>query len=113
MPLLKEVIFCQDLLVQELERQQRTESNREGAIRALEVARQMLVDILFKYDVEPFRVASDQFDPKLQQCTRTVPTESVAEDKQIASRGLEGFQSADGIVRREQVTVYKFTPGDQ
>jgi molecular chaperone GrpE (heat shock protein) len=80
-------------------------------VRALEAVRQMLVDLMFKYDVEPFRSESEQFDPKSQQCVQTVATTEPAADKTIASRRAEGFRSPEGIVRREQVSVYKFTPG--
>jgi molecular chaperone GrpE (heat shock protein) len=114
LPLLNEVIFCQDFLAQEIDRLRSSDSEpgaRDPSLRTMAVARQMLLDLLFKFDVEPYRVESEQFDPKQQQCAKTVPTGNDARDKQIAARGLEGFRSPEGIVRREHVTVYKFTPG--
>jgi molecular chaperone GrpE (heat shock protein) len=112
LPLLKEVIFCHDFLTGQIERAAgEAAANGDAAKRPLVAARQMLTDLLFKYDVEPYRSEAIAFDPKLQQCTHTVPTDRNEADKTIAARGLEGFRSADGIVRREQVSVYKFTPG--
>lgn len=120
LPLLKEVIFCHDFVSSELSRLREAataagaeasepagDSSPDGGVRALEVASQMLVDLLFKYDVEPFRSDEPHFDPKSQQCTRTVPSDQAELDKKIASRGLTGFRNPEGIVRREQVSVYK------
>lgn len=112
LPLLKEVIFCHDFVVAQINR---LESNADaGAATApLDATRQMLIDLLFKYDVEPFRTEDERFDPKSQQCTQTFATPEAESDKTVAARGLPGFRGPDGIVRREQVTVYKFTPGAQ
>src|SRR5262249_55190677 len=112
LPLLKEVIFCHDFLTAQIERLAAvTEDAGASASRALAAAQQMLADLMFKYDVEPFRADGEQFDPKWQQCTQTIPTDRSEADKTLASRGLTGFRSPEGVVRREQVTVYKFTPG--
>lgn len=106
LPLLKEVIFCHDFLTGQIER---LAAGLDAADPA--AARQMLTDLLFKYDVEPYRSEADTFDPKQQQCTRTIPTGRNELDRTIAARGLEGFRSGNELVRREQVSVYKFTPG--
>jgi hypothetical protein len=106
LPLLKEVIFCHDFLTGQIER-----LAVDGGAADPAAARQMLTDLLFKYDVEPYRSEADTFDPKQQQCTRTIPTGRSELDKTIAARGLEGFRSENELVRREQVSVYKFTPG--
>lgn len=111
LPLLKEVIYCHDFLSNELRRAQDAGGDAgTGSVRALDVARQMLLDLLFKYDVEPYRNEDEPFDPKSQQCSQTLPTDRAELDKQIAGRGLEGFRGPDGIVRREQVSVYRFQP---
>lgn len=109
LPLIKEVIFCHDFLVTQIERL--PPGGDEAGARALDATRQMLVDLMFKYDVEPYRCEGEAFDPKAQQCSRTIPTDRADADKTIASRGLPGFRGPEGVVRREQVTVYKFTPG--
>jgi molecular chaperone GrpE (heat shock protein) len=112
LPLLKEVIFCHDFVAAQFERASGEEASAASpATNALSATKQMLLDLLFKYDVEPFQGESEQFDPKNQQCARTVPTGRAEADKMIAGRVQAGFRSPDGIVRREQVTVFKFTPG--
>lgn len=130
LPVLKEVIFCHDFATNELIRLtpaaptggEEASSATAGslavsrvdaapAVKALEIARQMLQDLLFKYDVEPYRNDEAAFDPKSQQCMQTTPTDRSELDKKVATRGLEGFRGPDGILRREQVTVYKFHPG--
>lgn len=112
LPLFKDVIFCHDFVVREIERQRSAPSTAGDAaaqgVKALEILSQMLLDLLFKYDIEPYRCEGDQFDAKRQQCARTVPTEAPDRDKFIAELGLSGFESPEGIIRREQVTVYKF-----
>lgn len=110
LPVLKEVIFCHDFVVAQMDRfASASEEKPERAV--LEATRQMLIDLLFKYDVEPFRTEEERFDPKTQQCTQTVPSPRTEADKTVATRGLPGFRGPEGIVRREQVSVYKFTPG--
>lgn len=110
-PLLKELIFCYDFVTNEVQRLRSPEpTGNADPLRSLDMLGQMLMDVLFKYDVEPYRGEGDQFDPKVQQCSRTVPTEVEEQDKKIASAGATGFQSPTGIIRREQVTVYKFRP---
>lgn len=114
MPLLKDVIYCYDLAAKETERIRGEESDSasDASFKTLEVVEQMLLDILFKFDVEPFRGEADQFDPKTQQCVRTEPTDVEDNDKRIVMAGLSGFRSGETIVRREQVTVYKYKPSD-
>lgn len=109
LPLIKEVIFCHDFVLTQCG--QLPPGGEEAGARALEATRQMLIDLMFKYDVEPYRCEGEAFDPKAQQCTRTIPTDRPDADKTIASRGLPGFRGPEGVVRREQVSVYKFTPG--
>ena len=112
LPLLKEVIFCHDFVASQIERAVGDEANANGpTASALGATKQMLLDLLFKYDVEPYQGDGEQFDPKSQQCARTVPTGRAEADKTIAGRIQTGFRSPEGIVRREQVTVYKFTSG--
>lgn len=112
LPLLKEVIFCHDFVASQVDRASADEAAASTpAVSALAATKQMLLDLLFKYDVEPYQAEGEQFDPKNQQCARTVPTGRADADKTIAGRIQAGFRSPDGIVRREQVTVFKFTPG--
>ncbi len=64
-PLLKDIVFCHDFVTRELERDD--ESGKPFDRRdSFEVLGQMLLDVLFKYDVEPFRSESDEFDRTLQ-----------------------------------------------
>ena len=108
-PLLKDIIFCHDFVTRELERHESDDSPANWR-QAFEVLGQMLLDVLFKYDVEPFRSESDEFDRKTQQCVRTEQATEPEQDKQIATYGLTGFRNEDRIIRREQVTVYRYRP---
>lgn len=111
-PVLKEVIFCHDFVVQQAERVGQPEASAETAQRALDAVRQMLVDLLFKFDVEPYRNepgAGGSFDPRTQQCLKTLPTEQPDLDKRIAQQGACGFRTEETILRRELVTVYKYS----
>jgi molecular chaperone GrpE (heat shock protein) len=80
--------------------------------QALAHLKQMVEDVLFKYDVEPYRGETDEFDRKVQQCVQTVPTTNEADDKKVAAVGHVGFKSASAetVIRKEQVTVYKYSP---
>ncbi len=110
LPLFKDIIFCHDFVTSELTRLRRAEPDGGDLGKTLEMTGQMLLDLLFKYDIEPYRCEGGQFDPKYQQCTRTTPTETATQDKHIAEVGLTGFRSPTGVVRREQVGVWKYKP---
>lgn len=113
-PLLRDLTFCYDFAAEELEGARASAGNGAtpaGHARAFEHLLQMIADMLAKYDIEPFRGEGDGFDLKTQQCVRTVPTGIEANHKKIAAVGSVGFRSSDLILRKEQVTVYKYTQG--
>ena len=103
-PLLKDIIFCHDFVTRELDREDEPKDWRQP----LEVLGQMLLDVLFKYDVEPFRAESDDFDRSSQQCVKTEYTTDEDKDRSVSTRGLTGFRGEDRIIRREQVTVFRY-----
>lgn len=108
-PLLKDIVFCHDFITRQLERNESGEESVNWR-SSFEVLAQMLLDVLFKYDVEPFRSESEAFDRATQQCVRTEHTTQQNQDRRIATSGLQGFRSNDRIIRREQVTVYRYRP---
>jgi molecular chaperone GrpE (heat shock protein) len=111
-PLLRDLIYCYDFAADEVERTNRggPPPTAEQSARAFDHLRQMVADVLAKYDVEPYRSPGPEFDRREQQCVRTVPTPVEANEKKVAAVGAVGFRLADLIVRKEQVTVYKYTP---
>jgi molecular chaperone GrpE (heat shock protein) len=108
-PLFKDIIFCHDFVTRELVRDDEDAASSDWR-KSFEVLGQMLVDVLFKYDVEPFRSESDEFDRSMQQCVRSESTTDAQQDKQIATSGLIGFRTEERILRREQVTVFRYRP---
>jgi molecular chaperone GrpE (heat shock protein) len=112
-PLLRDLIFCYDFAADEAERaglEGHIPTPKETAL-AFNHLRQMVADVLSKYDIEPYRASGTEFDRREQQCVRTVPTAVESDEKKIAAIGAIGFRSAEQIVRKEQVTVYKYNPG--
>jgi molecular chaperone GrpE len=110
-PLLREVIDCHDFAAKESQRLSAVESTAPEASASLGVLRQMLLDLLSRYDIEPYRHESELFDAKWQQCIKTVFSGNPEDDKRIAEQGVPGFRQGDQLVRREQVVVYKFKSG--
>jgi len=108
---LKDVIHCCDFVAGELEGI--SASGDACTAPSLEHLKQMLLDVLFKHDIEPFRCEEDGFDRKTQQCVRTVPTVILKDDKKIATRGVIGFRDKDTVVRKEQVAIYKYAATGQ
>lgn len=115
-PLLKEVIFCHDFVVQQANKIAPANTDvppaPDAASKALDAVRQMLLDLLYKFDVEPFRNESGTdgaFDPRTQQCLKTLPTDQPDLDKRVAEQGACGFRSGETILRRELVIVYKYS----
>jgi molecular chaperone GrpE (heat shock protein) len=114
LPVLKDLIFCIDFVTDEIERMREKtdcQSALLAAAKSFEHVKHMLTDALFKYDVEPYRCEDEFFDRKTQQCLRIVPTNFEADDKKIAVRGVIGYREQETILRKEQVTVYKYVPG--
>lgn len=107
-PVLKDIIFCHDFVAKEL--QHDADGGEPDWRKSFELLGQMLLDVLFKYDVEPFSGDSDEFDRSCQQCVKTEATEESEQDRRIASVGLSGFRNEDRIIRREQVTVFRYRP---
>jgi molecular chaperone GrpE (heat shock protein) len=114
LPLLRDLIYCYDFAADEVERAQRAvpPAAGQGTAQAFDHLRQMIADVLAKYDVVPYRSEGPEFDRREQQCVRTVPTAVELDEKKIAVVGAIGFKQADFIIRKEQVTVFKYTPAD-
>jgi molecular chaperone GrpE (heat shock protein) len=112
LPLLRDLIYCYDLAEDEAGRARKDSAPlpAESVARAFDHLRQMVADVLAKYDVEPYRVPGAEFDRREQQCVRTVPTGEPADDKKVAVVGATGFRLGEQIIRKEQVAVYKFAP---
>jgi molecular chaperone GrpE (heat shock protein) len=112
-PLLRDLIYCYDFAADEAERVglDGPPPTPQEIARAFNHLKQMVADVLAKYDVEPYRTSGPDFDRREQQCVRTVPTAVEADEKKIAAVGAIGFRLAEQIIRKEQVTVYKYTPG--
>jgi molecular chaperone GrpE (heat shock protein) len=109
-PLLRDLIYCYDFAADEAERagQEGPPPSPKEVAHAFNHLKQMVADVLAKYDVEPYRVEGPDFDRREQQCVRTVPTAIEADEKKIAVVGAIGFRLAEQIIRKEQVTVYKY-----
>jgi molecular chaperone GrpE (heat shock protein) len=107
-PVLKDIIFCHDFVAKEL--QHDAAGGEPDWRKSFDLLGQMLLDVLFKYDVEPFSGESDEFDRSCQQCVKTEATKESEQDRRIASVGLSGFRNEDRIIRREQVTVFRYRP---
>ena len=109
-PLFRDLIFCYDFAANEVEsRDGEAAPSRGDAARAFDHLRQMIADVLAKYDVEPYRTSGLEFDRREQQCVKTVPTDDPSVDKRVAAIGAVGFRAGAQIVRKEQVTVYKLS----
>ncbi|MBV8309851.1 MAG: nucleotide exchange factor GrpE [Planctomycetaceae bacterium] len=109
-PLLRDLIYCYDTAAQEVERARASTAPiaAEDATAALDHVRQMIADVLAKYDMESYRVPGPAFDRREQQCVGVIDTDDVSADKQVATLGAVGFRTRDVIIRKEQVTVFKY-----
>lgn len=114
-PLLREIIDCYDFATRESQRLSNPAPDGEAGTgteaASLGILSQMLIDLLSRYDIEPYRHDGPQFDGKWQQCVKTVPCDALERDKQVAETGAIGFRQGDLIIRREQVIVYKYRAG--
>jgi molecular chaperone GrpE len=105
-PIFVDLIQLHDDLGKMIEAQPPDAADREALRGTLESIRTAIEDILYRQGVEPFRLESDEFDPRRQRAVSTVPTEEQELNKCIAGRLRPGFQSGDKIIRPELVSVY-------
>ena len=112
-PLLRDLIYCYDFAADEVERAGRdgpppTAAGDGAGVRS--TSGRWSPTCWRSTTSSRYRVPGPEFDRREQQCVRTVPTAVEADEKKVAAVGAIGFRLADQIVRKEQVTVYKYTP---
>ena len=91
-PLLRDLIYCYDYAADEVERSGRggPPPTAQETARAFDHLRQMVADVLAKYDVVPYRWRAE-FDRREQQCVRTVPTTVETKKRRSPSSGRSAF----------------------
>jgi|SRR6185295_5605892 len=62
--------------------------------------------LLGQHGVERFEAPGEEFDPRRQTVTRTVPTEDPGRVGRISERVRPGFEQGETIVQKERVAVY-------
>jgi molecular chaperone GrpE len=74
--------------------------------RLLAGFQQEVADILYRQGVEPFAHEGEQFDPRRQRASRTLPAPAPEREGQIAARLRPGFAAGERVLRPELVAVY-------
>jgi molecular chaperone GrpE len=67
-----------------------------------------LEDILYKQGVETYETEGTSFDATRQKIIKTIKTDRLENDKQVAERLGKGYEWEDRIIRKEQVSVYVY-----
>lgn len=65
-------------------------------------------DILYTQGVESYESEDSQFQKMEQKIVRTIKTNDLSKDKQIAEVLGKGYKWDERIIRKEQVSVYVY-----
>jgi len=102
-PILRDLLSLYDHIVEAIESHPRQAD-------ALQMICEGLLEVLYRADVEPLRLADDRYDRSRQQIKRTEPTVEVACDWTVATVLREGFTFRDKVLRPQQVVVRRYAP---
>ena len=87
-----------------------TEENYKKLLRIVKGLTEDLQDILYRQNIESFRVNSDAVDVRRQKIIQTVPTDDPTLDNRIATICGEGYEKNGKILRPERIKIFKYTP---
>lgn len=85
-------------------------SSSEVNLKLYESFQTDIEDILYRYGFESYASKEDvvEFDAKRQRIAKTLSTDDISRDRQIAERLRKGFTYEGNIIRPEMVSVYTF-----
>jgi len=107
-PLVLDLITLHDNIGKILAELKKTSS--EVNLKLYESFQTDIEDILYRYGFESYASKEDvvEFDSKRQRIAKTLSTDDISRDRQIAERLRKGFTYEGNIIRPEMVSVYTF-----
>ncbi len=92
------------------EQKEPTEENYKRLLRIVKGISEDLQDILYRQNIEPYRVEGHEVDVRRQKIIQTVPTEEQRKDNLIAFRVADGYEKDGKVLRPERIKIFKYSP---
>lgn len=90
------------------EKKEPTEENYKKLLRVVKGIAEDLEDILYRQNIESYRVPGHEVDVRRQKIIQTVPTDDKSKDNLIAIRAADGYEKGDKVLRPERIKIFKY-----
>lgn len=90
------------------EKKEPTEENYKKLLRIIEGIAEDMEDILYRQNIESYRVAGHEVDVHRQKIIQSVPTEDKSKDNLVAVRVTDGYERGDKVLRPERIKIFKY-----
>ncbi len=84
----------------------------EDAANKFALLREVILEILYRRDVEVIEERPTQFDKKFQKALKRIPTEDQSLDRTVAEVVRDGFRWGESILRPQEVVVRRYDGAD-
>ena len=90
------------------EKKDPTEENYKKLLRIVKGIAEDLEDILYRQNIESYRVPGHEVDVRRQKIIQTIPTDDKSKDNRIAIRVADGYEKAEKVLRPERIKIFKY-----
>jgi molecular chaperone GrpE len=90
------------------EKKEPTEENYKKLIRIVKGIAEDLEDILYRQNIESYRVPGHEVDTRRQKIIQTMPTDDKSKDNLVAVRAADGYEKGDKVLRPERIKIFKY-----
>lgn len=90
------------------EKKEPTEENYKKLLRIVKGIAEDLEDILYRQNIESYRVSGHEVDVRRQKIIQTIPTDDKSKDNLVAVRAADGYEKGDKVLRPERIKIFKY-----
>ncbi len=90
------------------EKKEPTEENYKKLLRIVKGIAEDLEDILYRQNIESYRVPGHEVDVRRQKIIQTIPTDDKSKDNLVAVRAADGYEKGDKVLRPERIKIFKY-----
>lgn len=90
------------------EQKEVNEENYKKLLRIIKGIAQDMEDILYRQNIESYRVTGHEVDVRRQKIIQTVPTDDPSKDNLVAVRAADGYEKGDKVLRHERIKIFKY-----
>lgn len=85
-----------------------TEENYKKLLKIVKGIAEDLGDILYRQNIESYRVTGHEVDARRQKIIQTVPTDDKSKNNLVAVRVADGYEKGDKVLRPERIKIFKY-----